>query len=62
MSVSRLMTEDMVLAMINKMTTEYDLKFKEFEEKFEDRIKLLEIRVELLEEIILGPIKNNLFS
>ena len=53
------MTEDMVLAMINKMTTEFDTKFKKMEKKFDDRIKLLEIRVELLEDVTLGPIINN---
>jgi hypothetical protein len=29
------------------------------EKKFDDRIKLLEIRVELLEDVTLGPIINN---
>ena len=55
MSVSRLMTEDMVIAMIKEVTAENDSKFK----KMDDRIKLLEIRVELLEEIALEPIIRN---
>lgn len=55
MSDSRLMTEDMVLAMFQKVTAENDSKFK----KMDDRIKLLEIRVELLEDITLVPIINN---
>ena len=59
MSGSRLMTEDMVLSMIQKVTTENDSKFKIMEKKFDDRIKLLEIRVELLEDVTLGPIINN---
>jgi hypothetical protein len=59
MSGSRLMTEDMVLTMIQKVTTENDSKFKIMEKKFDDRIKLLEIRVELLEDVTLGPIINN---
>jgi hypothetical protein len=59
MSGSRLMTEDMVLSMIQKVTAENDSKFKIMEKKFDDRIKLLEIRVELLEDVTLGPIINN---
>ena len=55
MSDSRLMTEDMVISMIQKATAENDSKFK----KMDDRIKLLEIRVELLEEIALEPIIRN---
>jgi hypothetical protein len=55
MSGSRLMTEDMVLSMIQKVTTENDSRFK----IMDDRIKLLEIRVELLEDVTLGPIINN---
>ena len=60
MSGSRLMTEDMVISMIQKATAENDSKFKIMEKKFDDRIKLLEIRVELLEEIVLDAILYNI--
>ena len=60
MSDSRLMTEDMVISMIQKATAENDSKFKIMEKKFDDRIKLLEIRVELLEEIVLDAILYNI--
>ena len=59
MSVSRLMTEYMVLAMINKLTTEFDTKIEKMEEKFEDELNLIYVRLELLEDITLSPIINN---
>ena len=60
MSDSRLMTEDMVISMIQKATAENDSKIKIMEKKFDDRIKLLEIRVELLVEIVLDAILYNI--
>ena len=42
------------------MTTEFDTKFEIMEKRFDDRIKLLEIRVELLEEIFRDAILYNI--
>ena len=53
------MTEDMVLAMIKNITTEFDTKIEKMEEKFEDKLNLIYVRLELLEDITLSPIINN---